>query len=71
MFFLNSPISPGKLVMMPESALTAVAEDKGMTSPLMWTSSSAMQMSSPSIYSDSSLSSSIASKQGVEALVDC
>jgi len=71
MFFLNSPISPGKLVMMPESALTAVAEDMEMTSPLMWTSSSATQMSSPSIYSDSSLSSSIASKQGVEALVDC
>jgi hypothetical protein len=60
MFFLNSPISPGKLVMMPESALTAVAEDKEMTSPSMWTSSSATQMSSPSIYSDSSVSSSIA-----------
>lgn len=60
MFFLNSPISPGKFVMMPESALTAVAEDKEMTSPSVWTSSSATQMSSPSIYSDSSASSSIA-----------
>ena len=56
--------------MMPESALTVVAEDKEMTSPSMWTSSSATQMSMPSIDSDSSVSSSIASKQGVEALVD-
>ncbi|KIM47164.1 hypothetical protein M413DRAFT_23421 [Hebeloma cylindrosporum] len=60
MFYLNSPISPGKLVMMPDSALTAVAEDKEMTSPSVWTSSSATQMSLPSIYSDSSASSSIA-----------
>jgi len=60
MFYLNSPISAGKVVMMPESALTAVAEDKEMISPSVWTPSSATQMSSPSIYSDSSASSSIA-----------
>jgi len=60
MFYLNSPISPGKLVTMHDSALTAVAEDKEMKSPSVWTSSSATQMSSPSIYSDSSISSSIA-----------
>jgi hypothetical protein len=60
MFYLNSPISPGKLVTMHDSALTAVAEDKEMKSPSVWTSSSATQMSSPSIYSDLSASSSIA-----------
>jgi len=57
MFFINSPISPGKLVMMPDSALTAVGEDKEMMSPSFWSNSSATQMSSPSTYSNSSLSS--------------
>ncbi|KAF9552890.1 kinase-like protein, partial [Agrocybe pediades] len=58
MFYLSSPISPGKLVVMPDSAITAVGEDKEMTSPSVWSNSSATQMSSPSTYSSSSLSSS-------------
>ncbi|KAF8966613.1 kinase-like domain-containing protein [Flammula alnicola] len=60
MFLINSPISPKSVVVMPASAITAVGEDKEMTSPSMWTPSSATQMSSPSTYSDSSASSSIA-----------
>jgi serine/threonine-protein kinase ULK1 len=60
MFFLNSPASPSKgVVIMPESAVTAVGEDKEMISPSAWMSSSATQMSSPSTYSDSSRSASI------------
>lgn len=59
MFFINSPISPGKLVVVPDSAITAVGEDKDMTSPSVWTASSATQASSLSSYSDSSASSSI------------
>ncbi|KDR80378.1 hypothetical protein GALMADRAFT_208484 [Galerina marginata CBS 339.88] len=62
MFYLNSPISPGKFVIMPDSAITAVGEDKEMTSPSAWTASSTTQMSSPSIYSTSSTSSSILSE---------
>ncbi|KAF8903372.1 hypothetical protein CPB84DRAFT_791477 [Gymnopilus junonius] len=60
MFYLNSPISPGKLFTVPDSAITAVGEDKEMISPTIWTSSSSTQMSSPSLYSDSSSSSSVA-----------
>ncbi|PPQ89231.1 hypothetical protein CVT25_001310 [Psilocybe cyanescens] len=60
MFFINSPISPGKLVVMPDSAITAVGEDKDMTSPSVWSASSATQTSSLSSYSDSSASSSLA-----------
>ena len=60
MFFLNSPVSPSKgVVIMPESAVTVVGEDKEMISPSVWMSSSATQMSSPSTYSDSSRSASI------------
>ncbi|PPQ67205.1 hypothetical protein CVT26_007278 [Gymnopilus dilepis] len=60
MFYLNSPISPTKFFPMPDSAITAVGEDKEMTSPTIWTPSSTTQMSSPSLYSNSSSSSSIA-----------
>lgn len=62
MFFLNSPLSDNGLVVMPDSAITAVGEDKEMISPSMWTSTSATQMSSLSSYSDSSTSSSFASE---------
>ncbi|KAF8155527.1 kinase-like domain-containing protein [Crassisporium funariophilum] len=59
MFFLNSPITDGKgVVIMPDSAITAVGEDKEMTSPTIYTSSSATEMSSPSYYSESSSSNS-------------
>jgi len=60
MFFLTSPASPSKgVVVMPNSAVTAVGEDKEMISPSVWMSSSATQMSSPSTYSDSSRSASV------------
>ncbi|KAH9478742.1 Negative regulator of sexual conjugation and meiosis [Psilocybe cubensis] len=60
MFFINSPISPGKVLVMPDSAITAVGEDKDMTSPTVWSASSATQTSSLSSYSSSSTSSSVA-----------
>ena len=57
MYFLNSPVSPSKgVVVLPDSAVTAVGEDKEMISPSVWMSSSATQMSSPSTNSDSSQS---------------
>ena len=60
MFFLSRPDSPSEgVVIMPDSAITAVGEDKEMTSPSVWMSSSATRMSSPSTYSDSSRSASI------------
>jgi len=62
MYYINSPIphSPEKgVIVMPDSALTAVGEDKEMTSPSVWTSSSATEMSSPSSFASSSPSSSI------------
>ncbi|KAF8813140.1 kinase-like protein [Phlegmacium glaucopus] len=60
MFFLSSPASASKgVVIMPDSAVTNVGEDKEMISPSVWMSSSATQMSSPSTYSDSSRSASI------------
>jgi hypothetical protein len=57
LFFVSSPASP-KGLFVPDSAITAVAEDKEMISPSVW-SSSATEMSSPSIYSSSSSASSI------------
>lgn len=60
MFFLSSPASPSKgVVILPDSAVTAVGEDKEMTSPSAWMFSSVTQMSSPSTYSDFSRSASI------------
>ena len=60
MYFLSSPVSHSKgVVVIPDSAVTAVGEDKEMTSPSVWMSSSATQMSSPSTNSDSSQSDSI------------
>ena len=60
MFFMDSPITPSKgVVVMPDSAVTAVGEDKEMISPSVWMPSSATQMSSLSTYSDSSRSVSI------------
>ena len=60
MYFLASPASPSKgVVIMPDSAVTAIGEDKEMISPSVWMSSSATEMSSPSTYSDSSRSASI------------
>ena len=56
MYFLSSPPSNG-VVVIPDSAVTAVGEDKEMISPSVWMSSSATQMSSPSTNSDSSRSS--------------
>jgi hypothetical protein len=57
MYFLSSPASPSKgVVVIPDSAITAVGEDKEMISPSVWMSSSATQMSSPSTNSDSSRS---------------
>ena len=59
MFYINSPIvcSPEKeknIIVMPDSAVTAIGEDKEMTSPSIWTCSSATEMSSPSSsYTDS------------------
>ena len=58
MFYLSSPIvySPVKdepVILMPTSVMAAIAEDKEMTSPSVWTASSATEMSSPSSYSDS------------------
>ncbi|KAJ2914115.1 hypothetical protein MD484_g6286, partial [Candolleomyces efflorescens] len=53
LFFLQTPIS-AKLI--PESAITAVAEDKEMTSPSLWRRSY-IEMSSPSQYSSDSSSS--------------
>ncbi|KAF9528682.1 kinase-like domain-containing protein [Crepidotus variabilis] len=63
MFYINSPIvrSPGGDkggIIMPDSALTAVGEDKEMTSPSVWTALSATEMSSPSSYSESLASTS-------------
>ena len=59
MYFLGSPASPSKgVVVIPDSAVTAVGEDKEMISPSVWMSSSATQMSSPSTNSDSSRSDS-------------
>ncbi|KAF9482300.1 kinase-like protein [Pholiota conissans] len=69
MFFVNSvnsPASPKAVVVMPDSAITAVGEDKEMISPSMWTPSSATQMSSPSTYSDSSSLSSFAGEDQFE-----
>ncbi|KAF5311096.1 hypothetical protein D9619_008165 [Psilocybe cf. subviscida] len=63
MFFVNSPASPKQQrpFGVPDSALTAVGTDKEMTSPTtLWSAVSATQMSSPSIYSNSSASSSVA-----------
>lgn len=57
LFFVSSPVSP-KGHFVPDSAITAVAEDKEMISPSVWTSSGT-EMSSPSIYSSSSSASSI------------
>ena len=60
MYFLSSSASPSKgVVVIPDSAVTAVGEDKEMISPSVWMSSSATQMSSPSTTSDSSRSGSI------------
>ena len=60
MYFLSSPGSPSKgVVVIPDSAVTAVGEDKEMISPSVWMSTSATQMSSPSTNSDSSRSGSI------------
>ena len=58
MYFLSSSPSKG-VVVIPDSAVTAVGEDKEMISPSVWMSSSATQMSSPSTNSDSSGSGSI------------
>ncbi|CAA7270208.1 unnamed protein product [Cyclocybe aegerita] len=55
--FSASPVSPGKRVFMSDSAITAV-DDEEMTSPSLWSSTSATEMSSPSSYSDSSATSS-------------
>ena len=57
MFYLSSPIaySPVKdeaVILMP-TVMATIAEDKEMTSPSIWTASSATEMSSPSSYSDS------------------
>jgi hypothetical protein len=54
MFYISSPIvcSPEKdknIIVMPDSAVTAIGEDKEMTSPSIWTCSSATEMSSPSL----------------------
>ena len=54
MFYISSPIaySPEKdkgFIVMPESAVTVIGEDKEMTSPSIWTCSSAIEMSSPSL----------------------
>jgi len=64
MFYINSPIlrSPEKdksPIVMPNSAITAVGEDKDMISPSFWTSSSVTEMSSPCSYANSSASLSI------------
>jgi hypothetical protein len=60
MYFLSRPVSPSKgIVVIPDSAVTAVGEDKEMISPSVWMCSSATQMSSPSTNSDSSRSGSI------------
>ena len=60
MYFLSSPASHSNgIVFIPDSAVTAVGEDKEMTSPSVWMSSSATQMSFPSTNSDSSQSDSI------------
>ena len=53
MYILSSPASHSKGVVIPDSAVIAIGEDKEMTSPSVWMSSSATQMSSPSISSDS------------------
>ena len=64
MFYISSPItacSPEKdnksTIVMPESAIKAIGEDKEMTSPSVWTCSSETEMSSPSLsyYADSIL----------------
>ena len=58
MYFLSTPASASKgVVVIPDSAVTAVGEDKEMISPSVWMSTSATQMSSPSTNSDSSQSS--------------
>ncbi|KAJ3477396.1 hypothetical protein NLJ89_g12418 [Agrocybe chaxingu] len=57
MLFSASPVSQGKRVFMSDSAITAV-DDEEMTSPSLWSSTSATEMSSPSSYSDSSAASS-------------
>lgn len=62
MFFVSSPLSANGVIIMPDSAITAVGEDKEMTSPTMWTPSSTTQMSAVSIYSDPSTASSFASE---------
>ena len=62
MFFVSSPLSANGVIVMPDSAITAVGEDKEMTSPSMWTPSSTTQMSAVSIYSDPSTISSFASE---------
>ena len=60
MYLLTSPASHSKgVVVIPDSAVTAVGEDKEMTSPSVWMSSSATQMSFPSTNSDSSQLDSI------------
>lgn len=61
MFYHDNPIlhSPEKdksPIVIPNSAITAVGEDKVMISPSLWTSSSVTDMSSPSSYSNSSSS---------------
>ena len=60
MFFLSSSASASKgVVVVPDSAVIAAGEDKEMISPSVWMSLSATQMSSPSIYSDTSRSVSV------------
>ncbi|KAG2008191.1 STE/STE11 protein kinase [Coprinopsis cinerea AmutBmut pab1-1] len=54
LFFLATPLS--SKLMGPDSAVTAVAEDREMTSPSAWRTS--VVMSSPSLYSSSASSSS-------------
>ena len=62
MFIVSSPRSANGVVVMPDSAITAVGVDKEMTSPTMRTPSSMTQMLAVSIYSDPSTPSSLASK---------
>lgn len=70
MFYISSPIicSPEKdksIIVMPDSALTAICEDKEMTSLSIWTCSSATEMSSPSWSCADSLPS-FSARDGVD-----
>jgi hypothetical protein len=70
MFYISSPIicSPEKdksIIVMPDSALTAIGKDKEMTSPSIWTCSSATEMSSPSLSCADSELPSFSARDGV------